>query len=68
MPLQKPHSRNSEVTSAKVTKRFLPSAVRNNPPPVAPDELEVWTGVIMFWKCSVPQESLEMSAQVKFQL
>jgi hypothetical protein len=50
MPLQKPHSRKSEVTSAKVKKRFLPSGRRNIPIPFVAgwlEELVVDVGAIM---------------------
>jgi len=40
MPLQKPQSRNSEVTKAKVMKRFLPSGSRNSPIPFVAGWLE----------------------------
>src|SRR5208283_4065550 len=46
MPLQKPQSRNSEVTSAKVIKRFFPSAVLKRLPDLPVDSAFV-TGAIM---------------------
>jgi hypothetical protein len=40
IPLQNPHNKKSEVTNAKVTKRFVPSPVWKRPPAGLLDDLD----------------------------
>ena len=61
IPFQKTHNKNSEGTSAKVTKRFFPSVMRNKPPAGAPAAADC-IGVIMGLESLTASETAQVCA------